>query len=106
MCASAVTDVDDAEAIPVRVGKHYEIGVRRIRVPLHSGGAEADKSLGLSGLFFGVVDDEVKMDPRMFLGRRIRALQRHSRPLTGWRYEDREFVAGVGEANRPVPENL
>ena len=77
----AMAGVDDTEAIPLRIGKHDEVGVRWIRVPRHAGGAEADQSLDLGGLFGSVVDDEVQMDSRMLLSRRIRPLERSSRSL-------------------------
>ena len=46
------------------------------------------------------------MNSRMFLGRRIRLLQRHSGSLArGWD-QDRESVVLLGEGNNLIPENL
>ena len=49
--SSAVAGVDDAEAIPLWIREHDEVGVRRIRVPPHAGGAETDQTFDLAGLF-------------------------------------------------------
>ena len=66
--------VDDTEAIPFRVGKHHEVGVRWIRVPRHTRGSETDETVDLGDLFATVVDDEVQMDSWMLLGSCIRPL--------------------------------
>lgn len=97
--------IDDTEAISFGIGEHHEVGVRRIRVPLHTRRAEADQTLDLGGLLGSVVDNKVEMDSWMLLGRRIRPLQRHSRSLTrGWN-QDRKSVALIGEANGLVAED-
>ena len=98
--------VDDTEAIPLGIGQHDEVGVRWIRVPRNAGGAEADQSLDLGGLFGSVVDDEVQMNRRMLLSRRIRPLERNSRSLARRRNEDRESVARGREANGFIPEDM
>ncbi len=63
--------VDHAEPVPLRIGKHDEVGVRRIRVPRYAGGAEPDEALDLGGLLSSGVDDEVQMDSRMRFGPRV-----------------------------------
>ena len=58
--SSAVTRVDDAEAVAFRIRKDDEVWIGRV-VPHHASGAEPDQPLDLIGLFVGVVDDEVEM---------------------------------------------
>ena len=56
--SSAVTRVDDAEAVTFRIRKDDEVWIGRV-VPHHASGAEPDQPLDLIGLFVGIVDDEV-----------------------------------------------
>lgn len=98
--------IHDAEAISFRIREDHEVRIRWIRVPLHTGGTEADQSLDFSSLFCGVVDDQVDVKSRMLLGWRVRPLERHSRSLARGRNENREFVLGLGEMNGSIPEHL
>ena len=63
--------VDDTEAISLWVGKYDEVGVRWVQIPPYAGGAETDQTLNLGCLFGRVVNDKVKMNPGVFLGRRF-----------------------------------
>jgi hypothetical protein len=58
--SSAVTRVDDAEAVAFRIRKDDEVWIGRV-VPHHASGAEPDQPLDLISLFVGVVDDEIEM---------------------------------------------
>ena len=98
--------VDDAEAVPFRIGQHDEVGVCRVRIPRHTRRAEADQALDLGRLFGSSVHDQVEMDSRMFFRRGVRSLNRNSCSLAGRRDEDRESVVRVGEVNGFIPENL
>ena len=98
--------IDDAEAVPFGIGEYHEIGVSRIRVPLHTCGAEVDQALDLGGLFDRGIDNQVDMDSRVLLGPTLRPLQSHSRSLARRWDEDRELVVGVGKSNRPIAEHL
>ena len=98
--------VDHAEAVPLRIRKHHEIGVGRVQIPPDAGGTKADQALDFGGLLGRVVDDEIEMNPWMVLGRRLRALQRNPSAFTRRWDQDREFVVGVRETNGLVPENV
>ena len=42
--------VYDAEAVALRIGKDYVVGVWRSFAPMHLGGSQSDQALDLSGL--------------------------------------------------------
>ena len=63
--------VDHAETVSLRIGKHHEVGVHRIRVPRYAGGAEPEEALDLGVLLSSVIDDKVQMDSRMRFGPRV-----------------------------------
>ena len=71
--SSAVTRVDDAEAVTFRIRKDDEVWIGRV-VPHHASGAEPDQPLDLIGLFVGIIDDEVDVKSWTFLGRGGRSM--------------------------------
>lgn len=98
--------VDDAETISVWVCKDDEIGVCRIRVPLHTSSPKPNQTVDLVGLLGCIVNDEVEMNSRVLLNRCVRALYRDSCALAGGWNQDRESVVVFWEACRFVAENV
>jgi hypothetical protein len=39
--------IDHTESVPVRIGEYDEVRIRRVQVPVDSGGAEADEPFDL-----------------------------------------------------------
>ncbi len=63
--AALVTEVNDAEAIAVRVGEDDEVGIDRIAVPINVFSAEREKAVHLFGELAGVGHVQVQVKTRM-----------------------------------------
>ncbi len=104
--SSAVTGVNDAEAVAIRIGENDEVRILRVEVPRHTTCAEAYQALNLELLFHGGIDDEVEVDSWMLLGRRVGPLQRHPSSLASRWNEDRESVVHTRKSNWVIPKHL
>src|SRR3954452_22274366 len=99
--AAFVLQVDDAEPVPLRVGKDDWVRLFRVQIPVDARGAETDKPLDLRCLIFGV---EVEVDPWVLLQRALAEIERDARVRAAAmaRIEDDERL--VSRASRHVVE--
>src|SRR5688572_1924243 len=70
-----VAQIDDAEAVALRICEDDEVRVFRVSVPIDTLGAERQEPLDLSGLLHRRGDVQVEVDPRMLLRGRLAPLE-------------------------------
>lgn len=103
---SASPRVDDAEAVPLRIGQDDEVGVLRVPIPIHPGGTERDEPFHFGGLVGGVARVEVQVHTGILLDGCLADVEGQMGTVTPGRNENCEVVVGFDLALGDVVECL